>query len=182
MEPGLAPYCAPSSARAIISSTTSLLTPAYQHGMQPPANQCSNSRQPSPDGSRPGFARFSGGSGAERTGVARGERGSFTSVDAAPPERAGIASSVINASRQVGVVLGVALLGALVNRQGFFVPGMHVAPSPGAPFWEGACSLCEPSTGPVLRRSLVMSPRRNESIGLLQPLPGGRRFGAYGLR
>jgi DHA2 family methylenomycin A resistance protein-like MFS transporter len=34
---------------------------------------------------------------------------------------------VLSASRQVGGVLGVALLGALVSRHNSFVPGMHVA-------------------------------------------------------
>jgi MFS transporter, DHA2 family, methylenomycin A resistance protein len=48
-------------------------------------------------------------------------------VEEAPHERAGIAAAVLNASRQVGGVLGVALLGAFVSRHSSFVPGMHVA-------------------------------------------------------
>ena len=37
-------------------------------------------------------------------------------LTATPPARAGLASSMVNASRQVGSVFGVALLGALVQR------------------------------------------------------------------
>lgn len=48
-------------------------------------------------------------------------------IAAAPAERSGIASATLNSSRQVGVALGVALLGSLVSRQAFFVPGMHIA-------------------------------------------------------
>ena len=48
-------------------------------------------------------------------------------MEAAPRERAGIAAAVLNASRQVGGVLGVALLGAFVRRHNSFVPGMYVA-------------------------------------------------------
>lgn len=48
-------------------------------------------------------------------------------IASAPKERSGIAAAVLNASRQVGSVLGVALLGSLVSRHSTFVPGMHVA-------------------------------------------------------
>jgi len=41
--------------------------------------------------------------------------------------RSGITAAVLNASRQVGGVLGVALLGSLVSKRSSFVPGMHVA-------------------------------------------------------
>jgi MFS transporter, DHA2 family, methylenomycin A resistance protein len=47
-------------------------------------------------------------------------------IEAAPGERAGIASGVLNAARQAGGAIGVALLGTLVASGGF-VPGLHVA-------------------------------------------------------
>jgi DHA2 family methylenomycin A resistance protein-like MFS transporter len=46
-------------------------------------------------------------------------------MQAAPPERSGIASGVLNSSRQVGGVIGVALLGTLVSGSRF-LPGLHV--------------------------------------------------------
>jgi len=44
-------------------------------------------------------------------------------IDHTPKERAGIGSAVLNASRQVGGVVGIALLGALIG--GHFIVGMH---------------------------------------------------------
>jgi DHA2 family methylenomycin A resistance protein-like MFS transporter len=46
---------------------------------------------------------------------------------AAPREFAGIASGILNAARQVGGVLGVALLGALIADRARFTAGMHTA-------------------------------------------------------
>jgi DHA2 family methylenomycin A resistance protein-like MFS transporter len=46
-------------------------------------------------------------------------------IEAAPAERAGIASGVLNAARQAGSAIGVALLGALLASQ--VVPGLHLA-------------------------------------------------------
>ena len=48
-------------------------------------------------------------------------------TDSAPHEHAGLASGVINAARQVGSVIGVALLGALVGREADMVAGLHAA-------------------------------------------------------
>jgi len=42
-----------------------------------------------------------------------------------PADRVGVASGAINAARQVGSVIGVALLGALVGRGTAFVSGLH---------------------------------------------------------
>jgi DHA2 family methylenomycin A resistance protein-like MFS transporter len=48
-------------------------------------------------------------------------------LGAAPKQRSGIASGVLNTSRQVGGVIGVALLGSLVSLNHSFVDGMHLA-------------------------------------------------------
>jgi DHA2 family methylenomycin A resistance protein-like MFS transporter len=46
-------------------------------------------------------------------------------IEAAPADRGVIASGVINAARQAGGVLGVALLGSLVHARTAFLPGLH---------------------------------------------------------
>jgi DHA2 family methylenomycin A resistance protein-like MFS transporter len=46
-------------------------------------------------------------------------------IEAAPADRGGIASGVVNAARQSGGVLGVALLGSLVHDRAAFMPGLH---------------------------------------------------------
>jgi MFS transporter, DHA2 family, methylenomycin A resistance protein len=48
-------------------------------------------------------------------------------IEASPADRAGLAAGIINASRQVGSVIGVALLGSLVGTSGVSIPWMHVA-------------------------------------------------------
>jgi DHA2 family methylenomycin A resistance protein-like MFS transporter len=59
-------------------------------------------------------------------------------VEAAPTRRAGVASGVINASRQIGGLIGVALLGALVSQHATFLPGLHAAMTiAGAAFFAG---------------------------------------------
>ena len=46
-------------------------------------------------------------------------------IEHTPKDRAGIGSAVLNASRQVGGVVGIALLGALIGGKGHFMPGLH---------------------------------------------------------
>jgi DHA2 family methylenomycin A resistance protein-like MFS transporter len=46
-------------------------------------------------------------------------------MEAAPPERGGLASGTLNAARQVGGVIGVALLGTLVAHKSAFVVGLR---------------------------------------------------------
>jgi MFS transporter, DHA2 family, methylenomycin A resistance protein len=47
-------------------------------------------------------------------------------IEAAPADRGGIASGVINAARQAGGVLGVALLGSMVHSRTAFLSGLHI--------------------------------------------------------
>jgi DHA2 family methylenomycin A resistance protein-like MFS transporter len=46
-------------------------------------------------------------------------------IEHTPKDRAGIGSAVLNASRQVGGVVGIALLGALIGGRGHFVAGLR---------------------------------------------------------
>ncbi|GLV57878.1 MFS transporter [Dictyobacter sp. S3.2.2.5] len=48
-------------------------------------------------------------------------------IESAPADRSGIASAVLNSGRQMGSVLGVAILGSLVGQKMISIPGMHVS-------------------------------------------------------
>ena len=48
-------------------------------------------------------------------------------ISHAPKAQSGIAAGMLNVSRQVGGVIGVAILGAFVGNQQTFLPGMHIA-------------------------------------------------------
>src|SRR5947209_5630979 len=50
-----------------------------------------------------------------------------TSLGSVEKARSGIAAGVLNATRQTGSVLGVALFGSLVASEGAFVQGLHIA-------------------------------------------------------
>jgi DHA2 family methylenomycin A resistance protein-like MFS transporter len=75
-------------------------------------------------------------------------------MEAAPPDRGGIASGVINAARQAGGVLGVALLGTLVPDRASFAAGLPL----GVALSAGAFLL-----GAVLTATGV--PRHNDDGG-----------------
>ncbi|MGH9128720.1 MAG: DHA2 family efflux MFS transporter permease subunit [Acidimicrobiales bacterium] len=62
-------------------------------------------------------------------------------MGAAPDERAGAASGCINAARQVGGVIGIALLGALVAHRRSFVSGLHGAVAIGGAAFLLGCAL-----------------------------------------
>lgn len=47
-------------------------------------------------------------------------------MEAAPASRGGVASGVINAARQTGALLGVALLGTLLHPRAAFLTGLHL--------------------------------------------------------
>jgi len=48
-------------------------------------------------------------------------------IDAAPAHQAGLASGALNASRQIGSTLGVAIFGTLVASTGTFMAGYHIS-------------------------------------------------------
>jgi DHA2 family methylenomycin A resistance protein-like MFS transporter len=50
-----------------------------------------------------------------------------TLLGSVEPSRSGIAAGVLNATRQTGSVLGVALFGSLVGRSPAFIAGLHAA-------------------------------------------------------
>lgn len=72
-------------------------------------------------------------------------------MGAAPSDRGGVASGVLNTARQVGGTVGIALFGALVAQRSGFVPGMRV----GAGLAAGAFLL-----GCGLAAGLVAEPLR----------------------
>ncbi|WGR92853.1 MFS transporter [Bradyrhizobium sp. ISRA443] len=71
-----------------------------------------------------------------------------TLLGSVEPQRSGIAAGVLNATRQTGSVLGVALFGSLVSRSSAFITGLHAALlisagvllTAGAMIWVGASS------------------------------------------
>jgi DHA2 family methylenomycin A resistance protein-like MFS transporter len=46
-------------------------------------------------------------------------------IHSAPEGRAGIASGALNASRQIGSLMGVAIFGTIINQAPHFIFGMH---------------------------------------------------------
>ena len=87
-------------------------------------------------------------------------------MEAAPPERGGIASGTLNAARQVGGVIGVALLGTLVASRGSFVTGLRT----GMVIAGGAFLL-----GAVLTALFVERPRPGTSTASARPSPSSCR-------
>jgi DHA2 family methylenomycin A resistance protein-like MFS transporter len=55
--------------------------------------------------------------------------------------RSGIAAGVLNATRQTGSVIGVALFGSLVSREGAFVAGAHGALAISAILFAGGAAM-----------------------------------------
>jgi MFS transporter, DHA2 family, methylenomycin A resistance protein len=64
-----------------------------------------------------------------------------TLLGSVEPMRAGIAAGVLNATRQTGSVLGVALFGSLVSRSSAFVAGLHASLVISTGVLVAACAL-----------------------------------------
>jgi DHA2 family methylenomycin A resistance protein-like MFS transporter len=75
-------------------------------------------------------------------------------IEAAPADRAGIASGVLNASRQTGGAIGVALLGTLIAGKAF-VSGLHAAM---------ACATASFLLGAVVTAATVRRSRLAETL------------------
>jgi DHA2 family methylenomycin A resistance protein-like MFS transporter len=65
----------------------------------------------------------------------------IAAMEASPASRAGVSSGALNASRQVGSLIGVALLGTFVALPGGFLPGFHLAAMVGSGVFLGAFVL-----------------------------------------
>jgi MFS transporter, DHA2 family, methylenomycin A resistance protein len=88
-------------------------------------------------------------------------------VEAAPASYAGLASGLINTSRQVGSALGVAVAGALLGSVATFVPGFRVA-----------MAICGGAflTGALVTAAFVERPARRERYAeKRQPVPAPAR-------
>jgi MFS transporter, DHA2 family, methylenomycin A resistance protein len=82
-------------------------------------------------------------------------------IEAAPGDRSGIASGVVNAARQAGGVVGVALLGTLVAGTGF-VGRLHVALAVAA----GAFVLAAVVTAAAVGRQRPLRRSQSETLSL----------------
>lgn len=74
--------------------------------------------------------------------------------ESAPADRGGIASGVINAARQAGGVLGVAILGSLVSVPAAFIGGLRAGlVVAGCAFLAGAALVAAARSGGAPARS-----------------------------
>lgn len=64
-----------------------------------------------------------------------------TAIHSAPEGRAGIASGALNASRQLGSLMGVAIFGTIITLSKQFIVGMHIALCIGGFCYLGGCIL-----------------------------------------
>jgi DHA2 family methylenomycin A resistance protein-like MFS transporter len=94
-------------------------------------------------------------------------------MDAAPDESGGIASGIINAARQVGSVIGIALLGALVARRTTFISGLHVAVIIGGAAFLLGCGLAIAAVGG--RRERPAGAGSSASGRIIPPRPASVR-------
>jgi DHA2 family methylenomycin A resistance protein-like MFS transporter len=70
-------------------------------------------------------------------------------IEASPGRPVGVASGALNAARQAGGAIGVALLGTLIS--GAFVPGMHAAMAVSAGAFLLAALVTSVTVGPRQR-------------------------------